>query len=62
VRYCDDFVMTFEVQDDAERVMEVLGKRMGRYGLTLHPATDGEKRPLGAGLASLLVTASWRAP
>jgi group II intron reverse transcriptase/maturase len=37
VRYADDFVMTFEVQDDAERVMEVLGKRMGRFGLTLHP-------------------------
>ena len=37
VRYADDFVMTFERQDDAERVMEVLGKRMGRFGLTLHP-------------------------
>ena len=29
--------MTFELQDDAERVMDVLGKRMGRFGLTLHP-------------------------
>jgi group II intron reverse transcriptase/maturase len=37
VRYADDFVMTFETKDDAERVMEVLGKRMGRFGLTLHP-------------------------
>jgi RNA-directed DNA polymerase len=37
VRYADDFVMTFELQDDAERVMDVLGKRMGRFGLTLHP-------------------------
>jgi group II intron reverse transcriptase/maturase len=37
VRYADDFVMTFEQQDDAERVMEVLGKRMGHFGLTLHP-------------------------
>ena len=37
VRYADDFVMTFERQDDAERVMEVLGKRLGRFGLTLHP-------------------------
>lgn len=37
VRYADDFVMTFERQDDAERVMVVLGKRMGRFGLTLHP-------------------------
>jgi len=37
VRYADDFVIGFEHQDDAERVMEVLHKRMGRYGLTLHP-------------------------
>jgi RNA-directed DNA polymerase len=37
VRYADDFVMTFELQEDAERVMGVLGKRMERYGLTLHP-------------------------
>src|SRR5580658_4455541 len=37
VRYADDFVLTFERQDDAERVMDVLGKRMGRFGLTLHP-------------------------
>jgi RNA-directed DNA polymerase len=37
VRYADDFVIGFERQDDAERVMEVLKKRMGRFGLTLHP-------------------------
>jgi group II intron reverse transcriptase/maturase len=37
VRYADDFVITFERQDDAERVMDVLGKRLGRFGLTLHP-------------------------
>jgi len=37
VRYADDLVMTFEHRDDAERVLEVLGKRMGRFGLTLHP-------------------------
>jgi group II intron reverse transcriptase/maturase len=37
VRYADDFAMTFERQDDAERVMDVLGKRMGKFGLTLHP-------------------------
>ncbi|MBX3131218.1 MAG: hypothetical protein KF718_31150 [Polyangiaceae bacterium] len=29
--------MTFERQDGAERVMDVLGERMGRFGLTLHP-------------------------
>jgi hypothetical protein len=37
VRYADDFVIGFEQQEDARRVQEVLGKRMGRYGLTLHP-------------------------
>lgn len=37
VRFADDFVIGFEHQDDAERVMEVLHKRMGRYGLNLHP-------------------------
>ncbi len=36
IRYADDFVIAFERQDDAERVMDVLGKRMGRFGLTLH--------------------------
>jgi len=37
VRFADDFVMTFETHHDAKRVEEVLGKRLGRYGLTLHP-------------------------
>jgi RNA-directed DNA polymerase len=37
VRYADDFVICFEDQQDAERVREVLPKRLGRYGLTLHP-------------------------
>ena len=37
LRYADDFAIGFERQDDAERVMEVLPKRMARYGLALHP-------------------------
>jgi RNA-directed DNA polymerase len=37
IRYCDDFVMGFEHEDDARRVMTGLSKRMERYGLTLHP-------------------------
>jgi RNA-directed DNA polymerase len=37
VRYADDFVMTFKTHHDAKRVLEVLEKRLGRYGLTLHP-------------------------
>lgn len=37
VRYCDDFVIGFELEQDARRVMEVLPQRMGKYGLSLHP-------------------------
>jgi len=37
VRYADDFVMAFAELRDAERVLAVLGKRLERYGLTLHP-------------------------
>jgi RNA-directed DNA polymerase len=37
VRYADDFVMVFELEQDARRVLEVLPKRFGKYGLTLHP-------------------------
>jgi RNA-directed DNA polymerase len=37
VRYADDFVMVFSCEEDARRVMEVLPKRLGKYGLTLHP-------------------------
>jgi RNA-directed DNA polymerase len=37
VRYADDFVIGFTEEEDARRVMQVLPKRFGRYGLTLHP-------------------------
>lgn len=37
IRYADDFVLCFEVEMDAERVWNVLGKRFAKYGLTLHP-------------------------
>jgi group II intron reverse transcriptase/maturase len=37
VRYADDFVIAFQYREDAERVYDVLGKRMQRFGLTLHP-------------------------
>jgi len=37
IRYADDFVILFTREDDARRVMEVLPKRFGKYGLTLHP-------------------------
>jgi RNA-directed DNA polymerase len=37
IRYCDDFIIGFEREDDARRVRVVLEKRLGRFGLTLHP-------------------------
>ena len=37
IRYADDFVILFTHEEDARRVMEVLPKRFGKYGLTLHP-------------------------
>jgi hypothetical protein len=37
IRYADDFVMGFSCEQDAKRVLEVLPKRFGKYGLTLHP-------------------------
>lgn len=37
LRYADDFVIVFEREEDARRVMEVLPKRFARFGLTLHP-------------------------
>lgn len=37
VRYADDIVIVAERRDDAERIMEVLPKRFGKYGLDLHP-------------------------
>jgi group II intron reverse transcriptase/maturase len=37
VRYADDAVLLFEYEEDARRVMDVLPKRFGKYGLTLHP-------------------------
>jgi RNA-directed DNA polymerase len=37
IRYADDFVIGFRNQRDADRVMEVLPKRFGKYGLTVHP-------------------------
>jgi len=56
IRYADDFIIAFERKDDAERVMEVLPKRMGRFGLELHPdktrllaftppRNDGDRKP-----------------
>lgn len=37
IRYADDFVAGFTNEEDARRVLEVLPKRFGKYGLTIHP-------------------------
>lgn len=37
IRYADDAVIVFASEQDAKRVMEVLPKRFGKFGLTLHP-------------------------
>jgi hypothetical protein len=37
IRYADDFIIGFGNPEDAQRVMEVLPKRFGKYGLTIHP-------------------------
>src|SRR6201990_741496 len=37
VRFADDALMAFENFLDAKRVLDVLGKRFARYGLSLHP-------------------------
>ena len=37
VRYADDAVWVFANGEDARRVLEVLPKRLAKYGLSLHP-------------------------
>jgi group II intron reverse transcriptase/maturase len=37
IRWADDFIMGFELEGDARRVMEVLPKRFERFKLSLHP-------------------------
>lgn len=37
VRFADDFVLGFQREDDARRVLQVLAKRFARFGLDLHP-------------------------
>lgn len=56
IRYADDFVMGFANEEDARRMMAVLPKRLGKYGLTLHPEKTRlidfrrpPKRPGGGG-------------
>jgi len=36
-RFADDFVATFEYQEDAKKFLQVLPKRFAKFGLSLHP-------------------------
>ena len=50
VRFADDFIIGCELEDDARRVMEILPKRFGRFGLTIHPdktVLESFKNPAG---------------
>ena len=71
IRYADDFVIGFERQDDAQRVQEVLTKRLGKYGLRLQPGktrlipfarpSQGQTNGKGPGSFDLLgFTCYWR--
>ena len=37
IRWADDFIMGFQLESDARRLMEVLPKRFKRFKLNLHP-------------------------
>lgn len=37
IRFADDFVVVFQLEKDARRVLDVLPKRFAKYGLRLHP-------------------------
>ena len=37
IRFADDFIIGFELEEDARRVMDVLPKRFNRFELTIHP-------------------------
>ena len=65
VRYADDAVIIFEQERDARRVMDVLPKRLAKYGLTLHPEKTrlvDFRRPDRRVAASPTITASGSRP
>jgi len=37
IRYADDFLLFFSREEDARRVLSVLYRRFGKYGLEVHP-------------------------
>jgi group II intron reverse transcriptase/maturase len=69
VRYADDAALVFEDESDATRVLQVLPKRFGKFGLRLHPdktrlvdfrrPTGGHRPPRGGGFSMLGFTHYW---
>ena len=59
VRYADDVVIVVEQEADAHRVLDVLPKRLGRFGLTMHPEQDGDRFPLPGTFDFLGFTHYW---
>jgi hypothetical protein len=66
VRYADDFVMGFACEKDARCVLDVLPKRFGKYGLTIHPDKTRlvpfqrpSSRPAKAGVPEVLPPGSF---
>ena len=52
IRYADDFVMGFEHEEDARRVLASLPQRLERFGLVIHPTKTrliDFRRPRGGG-------------
>ncbi len=49
IRYADDFVLILEHRSDAERVMEVLPKRFGKYGEEPPRAGDSQRSSMVQG-------------
>ena len=67
VRYADDFVMGFKSKEDAERVLQVLEKRLAKYGLELYAEktrlvefSPTEKEGEGGAVDFLGFTHTWR--
>lgn len=71
IRYADDFVISFKHKEDAQRVLDVLGKRLGKFNLNLHPEKTrlvpfkrprkGQKKGKGSGNFDFLgFTLYWR--
>lgn len=57
IRFADDAIIGCELESDAHRIMRVLPKRFGRFGLTIHPEKTelvrfrkpGKKKDAGKG-------------